>query len=214
MKAARIHNNIISAVRASGSLTDSFPAADIAYKFPTINSLAAFVSAAALSNGSTVDVQALKVAEVEQMLTKYSQTFPLHTPTASAEDAKDCLVFLVTGTTGGLGTNLLAQLLGAPNVSKVFALNRRGPAGSSLLNRHKAAFMDRGVDPGLLDLDKFMLLEGDTSQADLGIDPAVYEKVRRLSSQHLLETKPPLAPWLVDAHHSQRCVYHIVVSVL
>ncbi|KZV95712.1 acetyl-CoA synthetase-like protein [Exidia glandulosa HHB12029] len=177
LKAARIHNNIVGALRATNCLSDGFPG-ESPYKFPTIKSLAAFVSTSGLSGHAHVDLKALKIAEVEAMLAKYSSSFPTHAPSPATATESAQLVFLVTGTTGGLGTNLLAQLLGQPEVKRVYALNRRGPPGTSLLDRHKVAFIDRGVDPALLDLDKFVLLEGDTAQSELGIHPAVYEEMR------------------------------------
>ncbi|KZV99483.1 acetyl-CoA synthetase-like protein [Exidia glandulosa HHB12029] len=174
LKAARIHNNITNVLRATCNLQQSLPA-DIPYKYPTISSLAEFVSAVGLNKWAASDS---KVEEVAALLAKYTASFPEHRG-SSAQRSGNGLVFLVTATTGGLGTNLLAQLLGTPYVDKVYALNRPGQSGTSLLNRHKAAFMDRGVDPSLLDSDKFVLLEGDTTREDLGINSTVYDEMTR-----------------------------------
>lgn len=114
---------------------------------------------------------------MERILAKYTQAFTKHRPLTGASSPSG-FVFLVTGTTGGLGTNLLAQLLGSPDVEKVYALNRPGSSETTLLRRHKEAFVDRGVDPSLLDSDKFVLIEGDTTREDLGIDKDVYAEVR------------------------------------
>ncbi|EJD40551.1 acetyl-CoA synthetase-like protein [Auricularia subglabra TFB-10046 SS5] len=187
LKAARIQNNIVSSLRATGAAADRLPT-DIVYKFPTISTLATFVSATGLSIDAAFDATAVKAKEIEDMLAKYTQSFPAHTPSTQGPEG---LAVLVTGTTGGLGTNLLAQLLVSPDVRRVYALNRPGPAGSSLLNRHTAAFLDRGVDPALLDLDRFILLEGDTTREDLGIPASVYDELRQ-NVTHIIHNAWPV----------------------
>ncbi|EJD40548.1 acetyl-CoA synthetase-like protein [Auricularia subglabra TFB-10046 SS5] len=187
LKAARIQNIVVSALRSSGIPVDRLPT-DIVYRFPTIGGLATFVSTTGLSVDAAFDPKAAKAVEIEAMLAKYTQSFPTHTPSTQSSDG---LAFLVTGTTGGLGTNLLAQLLGSPNIRKVYALNRPGPPGSSLLNRHKAAFLNRGVDPALLDVDKFVLLEGDTTRGDLGIPDSVYDELRQ-NVTHIIHNAWPV----------------------
>ncbi|KZV99470.1 acetyl-CoA synthetase-like protein [Exidia glandulosa HHB12029] len=172
LKAARIHNNITNVLRATCELEHKLPG-DIPYKYPTIETLAKFVSAVGLKKWTGGDS---KVEEIAELVAKYTESFPEHHASAASHVGKG-LVFLVTGTTGGLGTNLLAQLLDAPYVNKVYALNRSGHAGSSLLERHKASFIDRGVDPQLLQSDKFILLEGDTTREDLGISSTLFEEM-------------------------------------
>ncbi|EJD40563.1 acetyl-CoA synthetase-like protein [Auricularia subglabra TFB-10046 SS5] len=197
LKAAQIQNNILSALRATGLSTDRLPA-DIVYKYPTIAGLAASVSAVAQLKQHVIDELDAKAEEIQAILTRYTKSFPQHNSTSKTKPAQDELAFLVTGTTGGLGTNLLAQLLGAPNVRKVYALNRRGPQGVPLLNRHKAAFLDRGVDPGLLESGRFVLLEGDTSREDLGIAPDIYDEMRHDLTHIIHNGKSIISAWPVN----------------
>ncbi|EJD42001.1 acetyl-CoA synthetase-like protein [Auricularia subglabra TFB-10046 SS5] len=170
--AARIHNSIVGAVQTAGLDASKLPG-DMPYKFPTIESLARFVSTA---TSSSVDHGASAVADVEAMLRKYTASFPRHTPETTTNGVHHGQSVLVTGTTGGLGTNLLAQLLASKDVDRVYALNRRSSA-NHLVDRQKANFVDRGLDPGLLDLEKLTLLEGDTTKPDLGLHHAVYDEL-------------------------------------
>ena len=86
---------------------------------------------------------------------------------------------LVTGTTGRLGSHLLAQLLARPDVVRVYALNRQ-PLGSakSLEVRSREAFKLWGLDESLLSDRKLLLLECNLAKSRLGIEHAVYEEVR------------------------------------
>lgn len=191
LKATRIHNNIVSALNASGAsdtAINKLPT-DIVYQYPTVLTLAAFVSATALSGSGAVESTESKAAELEAMLAKYTTSFSSHAATDATPG--DGMVFLITGTTGFLGTDLLAQLLSMPGVHKIFAHNRRGESGVSLALRHKAAFVEHGLDPALLDTKNVVLLEGDLSQADLGIPSDVYEELRRTAT-HIIHNGWPV----------------------
>jgi thioester reductase-like protein len=76
---------------------------------------------------------------------------------------------LLTGTTGGLGSNALAVLIDDPTVKRIYALNRTGK--SNLKVRQADALKDRGLGDKVsaLDSEKVVLLEGDASQEDLGL---------------------------------------------
>jgi thioester reductase-like protein len=82
---------------------------------------------------------------------------------------------VVTGTTGALGSYLLAMLLESNNVEIVWALNRKSKEG--LLARQKASFEDKMLDAGLLGSSKLVMLEGDLEDARLGLKEDVYQKV-------------------------------------
>jgi len=86
-------------------------------------------------------------------------------------------VVLLTGSTGGLGSFLVSELLGSPAVQRVFAFNQPSPL-KSIAERQKAAFRGRGLDLDLLNLDKLVYIEADAtleecslSSAQYGVDP-------------------------------------------
>ncbi|EJD42004.1 acetyl-CoA synthetase-like protein [Auricularia subglabra TFB-10046 SS5] len=193
MKAALIHNQIIGALLAAGVSIAGVPA-DVVYKYPTIANLAHFASATGLGTNLAANAAQQKVNELEHLLAKHTQSFPAHAPAAESRvngSHTGGSVFLVTGTTGGLGSNLLAQLLTAPGVLRVFALNRPGFPRVSPLDKHLAVFADRGLDAALLERDSLVLLEGDTSREDLGLPLNQYEELRR-SVTHIYHNAWPV----------------------
>jgi thioester reductase-like protein len=86
-------------------------------------------------------------------------------------------VVVLTGSTGGLGSYLLASLLQFENVSAVYAFNRPSKGSSSIQRRQKSSFEDRGLAVTLLQSNKLVYVETDTSRDDLGLDKELYQKV-------------------------------------
>jgi len=85
-------------------------------------------------------------------------------------------VVLLTGSTGALGSYLLASLLENHCVAVVYALNRSSEQ-SSVQQRQRAGFEDRGLDITLLESKKLIYLEVDASQTGLGLGDKLYEEV-------------------------------------
>lgn len=83
-------------------------------------------------------------------------------------------VVLLTGTTGALGSNLLAQLLSDDAIERVYALNRRSFSGRTLVERQEDVFKHQGLDVELLKSAKLHLLEADASAARLGLSHSLY----------------------------------------
>lgn len=117
-----------------------------------------------------------KVAEMENLITKYTRAFPRHV--SSGHDFADTEVILITGTTGAIGTSMLAQLIDIPSVTRIYAFNRPSEEGSSSLReRQVASLRQRGYDAGILDRGKIVMVEGDQSKPDLGISPRLFQEV-------------------------------------
>ena len=89
----------------------------------------------------------------------------------------------MTGTTGALGSHLLAQLLINDKVSRVWALNRKSGGGvGSTLKRQRASFEEKCLDVGLLESEKLVFVESELSVEGLGLHSKMYEKVSSLIS--------------------------------
>ena len=88
--------------------------------------------------------------ELQALVDKFTESFPTRlTVNGSAHLPSSGNVFLLTGTTGGLDSNVLGQLLQAPDVEYIYAFNR--PSNSSTSQeRHLSAFKQRGLDMSLL----------------------------------------------------------------
>ena len=119
--------------------------------------------------------------ELQAIVEKYTKTFParpaVHVsgPLLPAGDT-----YLITGTTGGLGSNMLAQLLASPAVIRVYAFNR--PSRSSTLEaRQRSAFEKRLLDTSLLSSKKLVYLEGDLDAPALALKDSLYEGVCKTS---------------------------------
>jgi NAD(P)-dependent dehydrogenase (short-subunit alcohol dehydrogenase family) len=108
-----------------------------------------------------------KVDGMLNMVERYSQDLPSHVHDPSKATPQGDVV-LLTGTTGGLGAEILSTLAADPSISKVFAVNRPNPA-VDLLARQKATFAERGLDPSALDSGKVDLVEADLSLPGFGL---------------------------------------------
>lgn len=108
-----------------------------------------------------------------EMVKKYSVDLSRHTGTIKRPEQE---VVLVTGTTGGLGSSLLVTLTQSPNVTRVYALNRK--ASTPLHERQKAILDERGYDAqSILSSPKVVLLESDMEQDRLGLSAELYHTV-------------------------------------
>ena len=111
--------------------------------------------------------------DVLEMMAQYSKEFAPHT-------GKDPLpshdIVLITGTTGTIGSNVLAQLVADPTVERVYGLNRESPI--PLDTRQRIALSERGLDPSVVDSPKVVLLEGIVPQPNLGLPDDLYEELR------------------------------------
>ncbi|OJA12690.1 hypothetical protein AZE42_10104 [Rhizopogon vesiculosus] len=125
--------------------------------------------------------------DIENMIEKYSVGFEQSARDASAstvdKHTRGDHVVVVTGSTGGLGSYLLASLLQREDVSAVYAFNRPSrDAASSIQRRQKSSFEDRGLDATLLRSEKLVYVETDTSRDHLGLDRELYQEVCVISS--------------------------------
>jgi hypothetical protein len=116
----------------------------VVYQYPTITSLASFVMAF-ISDVDTLAIRQTTIADMQAMVTKYSQNFPTHNAHYSESKSVPRIV-LLTGTTGGIGASLLSLFLEDQMVSKVYAINRRSSSGIKIEERHKSIFDKQCLD--------------------------------------------------------------------
>lgn len=175
LQATWIRNTLLHALCSTTHFDTKTVPPDIVYTHPTIATLAHFATEAISPTSSTgvTDVFTDKVSEMMSMVETYSRDFPNHRPSAIAISPKDTV--LVTGTTGGFGTVLLAKLVESTEISHVFALNRSASNHPSLLSRQQSALERQGLDPALAASSKVTLLEADLSMDRLGLSPETYE---------------------------------------
>jgi hypothetical protein len=191
LSATFLRNRIIGSLSSSPDLNIQASSSRIGQNFifssPSIRQLARSVIDAVLQQTGTGATDAK--TDIENMIEKYS--------VGLGDSASDAVgspingfsqgdhVVVLTGSTGGLGSYLLASLLQREDVSVVYAFNRpsRGAASSSQ-ERQESGFKDRGLDVALLQSKKLVYVETDTSRDDLGLDKELYQKVSYFHSGH------------------------------
>jgi hypothetical protein len=134
-----LRNNIISALRLSGESSAAQAVGNgFVYANPVLTGLARAIISLVNPGDGFEDTDPTEA--IRSMIDLYSQDMP---PINIENKAKlDSEVVLLTGSTGGLGSLLLAALLNNERVKKVYALNR--PSGKhTSLARHESTFKDR-----------------------------------------------------------------------
>ncbi|PSR71637.1 hypothetical protein PHLCEN_2v12490 [Hermanssonia centrifuga] len=185
LQATWIRNSLLHALRDTTKLNTRTVTSSFVYQYSSINALASFLSRLA-SAGHEVISDKERVEAMLNMVEKYSTEFPTHTSSVSAP-AQD--VILLTGTTGGIGATLLGLLAASPEVSRVYALNRRNQ--QPLNKRQHAVFKDRGIDVTLLDSHKVVLIETDLGGDKLGLPLELWEEIRT-SVTHIIHNAWPV----------------------
>ncbi|KAF8581171.1 acetyl-CoA synthetase-like protein, partial [Ramaria rubella] len=181
LEATYIRNSILRALRDSAPMSriHELPTSFV-YQHPSIQQLGEYV--ADISGKKEVknrgNTEKTREQVMDDMVHMYTRDFPTHVvalpnggPTTQGE------VVLLTGTTGGLGSQMLAQLIGLESVSKIYAFNRP-KVGLSSRDRQQQVFLDRGNPPTLLDSEKVIFVEGDTSLEGLGVPENVFDEMR------------------------------------
>lgn len=178
-----IRNSIVNSLKAAKFDTANI-SANFVYESPTINELSlAVYGIIDPSSYSGSDKIERKVAEMQGYVDKYSTNLPLHKPTSSSAPLSDVVV--LTGSTGALGTTLLAQLVQKDSVSKIYALNRK--SSKSLKKRQEESLVERGYDPAIASSPKVVLLEGDAGQDLLGLSKGNYNEVSIADLMHCVK---------------------------
>ncbi|EPQ57831.1 acetyl-CoA synthetase-like protein [Gloeophyllum trabeum ATCC 11539] len=193
LSATFLRNRIIGALRKSAEPGAKQALAgvtqNIVYTNPSIVQLAGAV--AALLRPESVNEKASPTDAMEAMVEKYSAQFPK--PVSPESPPGDGAVVLLTGSTGSLGSYILAALLGDDRVKRVYAFNRLS-ATSPTVDRQKAAFVNRGLSGDLFTSSKVVFVDGDASVPDLGLssDMRTHDAIRD-SVTHVIHNA-----WRVD----------------
>lgn len=112
-----------------------------------------------------------------RLVDEYTTGLPSRTPDVNVAEtlAESGHVVLMTGSTGALGTFVLAELLLDPLVVMVYSVVRQANG----LSQQVAAFIDRGLNPDDLPLSKLEIIHGDASQERFGFGKPEWEQVRQ-----------------------------------
>lgn len=112
-------------------------------------------------------------AELTALVSRYASNLPKPVCTKEASRTRPTVV-LLTGSTGNLGTHILAALLEDPSIHCVYTLNRKSAA---VQKRQVKAFIERDLPIELLQRGKIIELLGDVTQDRLGLEELTFREV-------------------------------------
>ena len=198
-----MRNRIVGSLRSSGDpeLTKAAGAVsqNFVFEYPSIRELASAVAALVGPTSQLMDPQQKRAQEIIELVNKYTADLPeVRGRRANAGNQK--IVALLTGSTGNIGSHILASLLSDKRITRVYTLNR---PSTSTDDRLLTAFEDRSLPTKLLSQSKLISLTGDISQENFGIAPGIYEEVR-----HMLRSA--LNGELTCPDQITECVTHII----
>ncbi|KAJ8488944.1 hypothetical protein ONZ45_g13773 [Pleurotus djamor] len=197
LQATWIRNAILGALRKKQPPINSVPQ-NLVYDHSNIASLAQYVYGLVTgSAASSTSVLEATLHDINSALVRYTHKFPVRTAATNGATNGSVLpskrdVVLVTGTTGSLGSGVLAKLAEDPTVGEIYAVNRASE-GSPLLKRQKAALRSRGYDEGIATSPKVHLLEGTVTAFGLDVSDKVVEEEIARSVTHIIHIA-----WKVD----------------
>ncbi|KAK2461112.1 hypothetical protein APHAL10511_006891 [Amanita phalloides] len=184
LSATYLRNRILGALRKSLDPEIREAAAhvppNVIFENPTIQLLSAQIAALVSDSGAG---QAQNFIEqhkqaINAMIDKYSAGLvgPVDGVLPSSQLIEPAVV-LLTGSTGGLGSFLLLELLKNPAVQRVFAFNRPS-SKKSIKERQQSAFKDRSLPVDLLNSNKLIYIEADASAEKCGLSQTQYEEIQ------------------------------------
>jgi hypothetical protein len=131
------------------------------------------------SNEQSLELLGTKSTIMDSMILRYTQNMHVRLQELAWSDTNSEPIesVVLTGTTGALGSHLLAQLLANDKVQRIWALNRPHKGSTlTIKQRQHAAFEDKMLPVGLLDHSKLTFLECSLDQTRLGLPENDYEK--------------------------------------
>ncbi|KAF9650627.1 acetyl-CoA synthetase-like protein [Thelephora ganbajun] len=186
LQATWIRNSVLNALRNTTKLNTRGIPANFIYQNPTVSALGKFIYD--LTSAGTLRQLDNTVKEMTDLVDKYTKDFPIHKSVSGVGPQGD--VVLITGTTGAIGSNTLAELYNSSHVTRIIVLARKFTTPVSA--RQKKALEDRGLDPSIVDSPKITLLEGDPALPGFGLEDDVLLELKSIIT-HILHIG-----WRVD----------------
>ncbi|KAK6966634.1 acetyl-CoA synthetase-like protein [Favolaschia claudopus] len=182
LQATWLRNAFLRVLREHGNVETRRETRNFVYDYPTISALGAYVfkTGSDSSQTQTVDSVEARTKAMYSMAEKYVRSLPPNLPVLSSEAEpydQQHKVVLLTGTTGGLGCNLLAHLLADSRVDFVFAVNRAASGKVDSGSRQRKALEERGFDSSIVSSPKLSLCEGDLSKPLFGLNERQYQQM-------------------------------------
>lgn len=179
LQATWIRNSVLNALKNTTKLNIKGISANFVYQNPTVFALGRFIHDVTSTGVSRQLDNTVK--EMMDLVEKYTKDFPAHEPVGGV--VPQGYAVLITGTTGAIGSNTLAELHKSPNVTRIVVLARKSTVPISV--RQKQALENRGLDSSIVDSPKTSLLEGDPALPGFGLGDDVLSELKS-SITHIL----------------------------
>ncbi|KAG9118738.1 hypothetical protein FRC07_006609, partial [Ceratobasidium sp. 392] len=151
---------------------------------PTINQLASYLlglfeGGSDTEGASTGCSSETASRAIDNMVEKYTEGLKFDARDPADVDWSPLRSIVLTGTTGALGSHILALILGNDKIQRVWALNRVPKTGApSTMQRQRQSFAEKMLDVQLLDHPKLSLLEVDLLDGKLGLSQECYDDIQ------------------------------------
>ncbi|KAJ5715826.1 NRPS-like enzyme [Penicillium malachiteum] len=110
---------------------------------------------------------------ISQLIAKYTSNLSVQSPSQSSERPAQS-TFILTGSTGSLGSYVLSDLLSNPSVAKVYCFNRSEDG----LLRQTQGFQEKGLDASLLsDLSRVEFIYAHFGAEKFGLDATKFQEL-------------------------------------
>ncbi|KAJ3528253.1 hypothetical protein NM688_g8022 [Phlebia brevispora] len=206
LHATFLRNKIIATLRSSEDPVVRQAASKVSqnfvFDFPTLHELAEGVSTVVLSDDS---VKKDVAKEITTLLERYSADLTEYD--VKSKTPANGVVVLLTGSTGNVGSHVLATLLKDSRINTVYTLNRGSCAAvASNEKRQFTAFEERGLPTALLSSKKLVQLFGDLSAHDFGLPEPTYNELAHTVT-HVIHNA-----WKVDFNQSLKSFEPLIAS--
>ncbi|KAF7430338.1 hypothetical protein PC9H_006043 [Pleurotus ostreatus] len=173
LSATQLRHRIAAALRSDpAALRQSIDISQtLVYDNPSVGKLADTLSSLASGRVPSTEDRASRIEAMIQLNT--SKLEPIKPP---SDVVSSGATVLLTGSTGGLGSQLLCALLKNDFVQRVFTFNRNASTPASV--RQRISFLDKGLDVSLLASPKLVPLEGDLTKPYLALEQDMYDNLR------------------------------------
>ncbi|KIY47791.1 acetyl-CoA synthetase-like protein [Fistulina hepatica ATCC 64428] len=190
LQATWIRNALMKALHSAKLLPqDAELPSNIIYDHPTLDSLAKTVlQVASLRSSETVKVFGEK--DLLEYVERYTAALPKE-------------VVLLTGSTGSLGTALLARLVATDSVSKIYAFNR--PSSKRTIDRQRESLKLRGYDENIATSPKVVFVDGTLTTDGINVGDKSLEDEIRSSITHIIHNAWRV-DWKLSLNTFQDCV--------